>query len=612
MAANVKRVAAVLVSIVWLSLIVVLLAGFFVPGLREVLPAQVREFTDPESLRERLDDLTDSVAEGVDALFPTEPEAIETTTPDSAPSTPSTARPVPETPTAAPPTAEPATPSPPPAMGTEGAPGDDATPQVSEQPLSITVAVAGQAELRSAPSEDADFIGLVATGGTITVNGIDPTGRWYRSEDGVWIAADDLVDAPLDQVPVVMTETQQPTVESGEQPAQAETPAATQTVQLVATQAIVELDANLRSGPGIEFDRVDGVNSGEEVSVVGQSADGEWYLLENGVWLFAALVVEAVDVPVVPDDDASDPLPTQEADTEQPETDTEQPDAEDEQPETDTAQPDAEDEQLDTDTEQPDAEDEQPETDTEQPDAEDEQLDTDTEQPDAEDEQPETDTEQPDADDEQPDAEGEEPQPVVNAPLGANLRSGPGVQFDRIEGLEQGDFLIVVAQDPDGDWLKLENGLWIFATLVDNVPEDLPVEPEEATAAETDDAGADDETPDESSAPADEAETDSTDNDDTQPPDSSEDEQTDEDEQVVLATVNTDANLRNGPGLDSTFVDSVVAGTQVTIIGRSDDDQWLQLDNGHWIFAALVDIVPTEAEEDADANDEADDTGAQG
>ncbi len=556
MAANVKRVAAVLVSIVWLSLIVVLLAGFFVPGLREVLPAQVREFTDPEALRERLDDLTDSVAEGVDALFPTEPEAIETTTPDSAPATPSTATPVPETPTAAPPTAEPATPSPPPAMGTEGAPGDDATPQVSEQPVSITVAVAGQAELRSAPSEDADFIGLVATGGTITVNGIDPTGRWYRSEDGVWIAADDLVDAPLDQVPVVMTETQLPTVESGEQPAQAETPAATQTVQLVATQAIVELDANLRSGPGIEFDRVDGVNSGEEVSVVGQSADGEWYLLENGVWLFAALVVEAIDVPVVPDDDASDPLPTQEADTEQPETDTEQPDAEDEQPETDT--------------------------------------------------------EQPDADDEQPDAEGEEPQPVVNAPLGANLRSGPGVQFDRIEGLEQGDFLIVVAQDPDGDWLKLENELWIFATLVDNVPEELPVEPEEATAAETDDAGADDETPDDPSAPADEAETDSTDKDDTQPPDSSEDEQTDEDEQVVLATVNTDANLRNGPGLDSTFVDSVVAGTQVTIIGRSDDDQWLQLDNGHWIFAALVYIVPTEAEEDADANDEADDTGAQG
>ena len=573
MAANVKRVAAVLVSIVWLSLIVVLLAGFLVPGLQEVLPAQVREFTDPEALRERLNNLTDSVAEGVGALFPTEPEAIETTTPDPSPSTPSTATPVPETPTAemptaAPPTAEPATPSPP-AMGTEGVPGDDATPQVSEQPVSITVAVAGQAELRSAPSEDADFIGLVATGGTITVNGIDPTGRWYRSEDGVWIAADYLVDAPLDQVPVVMAETQ-PTVESGEQPAQAATPAATQTVQLAAAQAIIELDANLRSGPGIEFDRVDGVNSGEEVSVVGQSADGEWYLLDSGAWLFSALVVEAVDVPVVPDDDASDLLPTQEADTEQPETDTEHRAAE-------------------TNTEQ--RKDEQPETNTEQPDADDAQ---------------------PDAEDEQIDAENEEPRPVVNAPLGANLRSGPGVQFDRIEGLEQGEFLIVVAQDPDGNWLKLENGLWLFATLVDNVPEDLPVEPEEATDAETDDAGADDETPDESSAPADEAETDSTDTDDAQPPDSSEDEQAVEDEQVVLATVNIDANLRNGPGLDSTFVDSVVAGTQVTIIGRSDDDQWLQLDSGHWIFAALVDIVPTEAEEDADANDEADDTGAQG
>ena len=319
MVANVKRVVAVLVSIVWLSLIVVLVAGFFVPAIQEVLPPQVREFTDLEALREWLGSLTDSLATDISALIPTEPEATETPTPDSALSTPPTATPWPATPTAATPIAatpiaESATPSPTAAMDS----GDDGKPQVAVQPVSITVAVARQAKLYSAPSEDADLIGLVATGGTVTVNGKDPTGRWYRLEEDVWIGGDELVDAPQDQVPVVVAETQQPTPESGEQPTQTETPAATPTVQLAAVQAVVRLDANLRSGPGIEFERVDGVFAGDELSVVGQSADGEWYLLDRDAWLFTALVVEAVDVPVVSEDGAADLTPSPETDEEQP------------------------------------------------------------------------------------------------------------------------------------------------------------------------------------------------------------------------------------------------------------------------------------------------------
>ena len=606
MVANVKRVVAVLVSIVWLSLIVVLVAGSFVPAIQEVLPPQVREFTDLEALREWLGSLTDSLATDISALIPTEPEATETPTPDSALSTPPTATPWPATPTAATPIAatpiaESATPSPTAAMDS----GDDGKPQVAVQPVSITVAVARQAKLYSAPSEDADLIGLVATGGTVTVNGKDPTGRWYRLEEDVWIGADELVDALQDQVPVVVAETQQPTPESGEQPTQTETPAATPTVQLAAVQAVVRLDANLRSGPGIEFERVDGVFAGDELSVVGQSADGEWYLLDRDAWLFTALVVEAVDVPVVSEDGAADLTPS-------PETDEEQPEADEEQPETDEEQPEADEEQPETDEEQPETDEEQPETDEEQPEAGEEQPEADEEQPEAGEEQPEADEEQPEAGEEQPEADDGQPQPVVIAPLGANLRSGPGVEFDRVEGIEQGQVLTVVAQDSGGDWLKLDSGLWIFAALVDNLPEDLPVESEEGTDDETDDAGEDGETP----APTDEAEPENTDTDDTQPSDEPEDEQdaqTDEDEQPVLATVNTDANLRNGPGLDSTIVDSVPAGTQLSITGRSDDEQWLQLDNDQWIFAALVDFPATEAQEDAGVDEGGEDeTGAQG
>ena len=78
-----------------------------------------------------------------------------------------------------------------------------------------------------------------------------------------------------------------------------------------------------------------------------------------------------------------------------------------------------------------------------------------------------------------------------------------------MEGIEQGQVLTVVAQDSGGDWFKLDSGLWIFAALVDNVPEDLPVESEEGTDDETDDAGEDSETP----APTDEAEPENTDTD---------------------------------------------------------------------------------------------------
>ena len=597
MAGIVKRIAAVLVSIVWLSLILVLLAGFFVPDLHELLPAPVREITEPEALREQWANFTNSLAEAIGVQAPAEPEVIPTATPDPAVSAPPTATPVPETPTVAPPTAQPATPTTAPSMSSDA----DDQPEAAETSVAVSVSEDRQADLRSAPSEDADVIGLVAAGGTVTVTARDSTGRWYRLEDGTWIDADDLVDAPQDQLPVVMVESLQPPEGPEESSPPSEEDTTSPPTQLEAVTAVVNADSNLRAGPGTDFDRVDGVNFGEEVSVVGISADGEWYLLESGDWLFAALLVDAVDVPVVTEDTVSDELTT--ADTEQ----------------------------IDTGDDQAPAGTEQPDTETEQPETGDEQTETET--------------------------DAEQLQPVVIAPLGANLRAGPGVEFDRVDGVEEGEVLTIVAQDEGGDWLKLEDGSWIFAALVNNVPADLPVDSGEAMEAETDETGADDETTDETTPPdasddeqdvqaGDDAQDEQTDEDeqdtqtdedeqdeqtdedeqdtqtdedeqdeqtdedeqDTQTDEDEQDEQTDEDEQdtqeeaeqIVLATVNTDANLRNGPGLDATIVDSAPVGTQVTIVARSDDDQWLQLDNGYWIFATLVDILPAEEDENAD------------
>ncbi len=569
MAVILKRIVAVLVSILWLSLIVVLLAGTFVPGFREALPPQVREFTDTDELRELLQNFSDSLPGDLGALIPTVPEATATPTSAAAVTAPPTATRVSATPTASPPTTAPATPSPTPTSDAE----EDEQPVVEEVvPVSVTVSL--QAELRTAPSEVADVIGLVAIGGTVFIDGRDSAGNWYRLEDGTWISADALVAAPQEQVPVVTAETQQASTEVEAQPTQTEVPAATPIVQLEAVQALVSLDANLRSGPGTDFERVDGVFAGDEVSVVGQSADGEWYLLDGSAWLFAALVVEAVDVPVVSEDGVG----------------------------------------------------------VQQAEGGEEQAGGDEEQVEGDDEQAEGDEQQVEGDEEQ--VEGVELQPTsfVNAPLGANLRSGPGVQFERVEGIQQGASLTVVAQDASGDWLKLDSGLWIFAALVDDVPEYLPVDTGEETSTEADDAGEEDEALEEASAldEVDEApeetpaldEEDGADNgetDGTLPPDESEDvqgeqtedEQTEDEAPAVLATVNTDANLRNGPGLEATIVASVLAGTQVTVIGRSEDGQWLHLGDDQWIFATLVDIPTTEEEEEeetgADGGSEADD-----
>ncbi|MFO7632852.1 MAG: helix-turn-helix domain-containing protein [Caldilinea sp.] len=60
------------------------------------------------------------------------------------------------------------------------------------------------------------------------------------------------------------------------------------------------------------------------------------------------------------------------------------------------------------------------------------------------------------------------------------------------------------------------------------------------------------------------------------------------------ATVITAANLRQGPSTDFPIVGAAVEGQELTIIGRSADSTWYQLENGAWIFAQLVDNAPAE------------------
>ncbi len=55
---------------------------------------------------------------------------------------------------------------------------------------------------------------------------------------------------------------------------------------------------------------------------------------------------------------------------------------------------------------------------------------------------------------------------TVMAERGANIRSGPGREHGIVTVLPQGHLVAYVAASEDGEWLKLEDGNWIFAPLV--------------------------------------------------------------------------------------------------------------------------------------------------
>lgn len=62
---------------------------------------------------------------------------------------------------------------------------------------------------------------------------------------------------------------------------------------------------------------------------------------------------------------------------------------------------------------------------------------------------------------------------VANA--SANLRGGPGTDYDVVGQTQPGQALAVVARSRAGDWYRLDDGAWIAAFLVDNAPINLSI-----------------------------------------------------------------------------------------------------------------------------------------
>ena len=154
--------------------------------------------------------------------------------------------------------------------------------------------------------------------------------------------------------------------------------------------------------------------------------------------------------------------------------------------------------------------------------------------------------------------------PVINTTVNAeaNLRSGPGTNFEVVSQATPGQPVQIAAVSEDGGWYLLATGAWIATFLVDEQPANVPVVNDQILAAIQGTLPEPTPTPEATPVPA-----------ATQP---------------VSPTVTVDANLRSGPGTTFEVLGGTVTGQAVNIVGRNADGTWFRLDNGGWVLGTLV------------------------
>jgi len=213
----------------------------------------------------------------------------------------------------------PATPTPT-VAATDEAPAAGATDSGSTDAMAppasdAQVTVLGEMNIRGGPGTDYEVIGDAVAGEAFAITGKNEEGNWwqidFRGEPG-WIFAPYVVAADAEDVPVVgmaMAETPVPDEETTE--------TSPPTEDAIVT---VDGDLNVRSGPGEEYDRIGGATAGEEFVITGKSEDGEWWQIDfddQTGWIYApfATAANAENVPIVRDSMTETPAP---ADTTEP------------------------------------------------------------------------------------------------------------------------------------------------------------------------------------------------------------------------------------------------------------------------------------------------------
>ena len=314
------------------------------------------------------------------------------------------------------------------------------------------------------------------------------------------------------------------------------TPTIAATPELTATESLTDstqapitatanITANLRAGASIDFDIVDTISPGAEVEVLGTSADGLWYFLSSANWIFGNLVDNAPDDVAVATDALIAETTQAAADRAAAEAEEATEEATEETPGGDATGDEA---APADDASSPATDEPAPDEEADEPAATDEPLLEATPEADAEtDQTPEEAT---------TDEAVAEPAPLPpTVRVDANLRAGPGTDFELVGGTITGAELDIVGRNTDGSWYLLSNGGWVSGTLVVNPPanEDVDVVADDASPFLTPDEAA------ETDAPA------------TDPASDAEDAAPQEDAPILVPTPTPEAEASAGSGRDS-------------------------------------------------------------
>lgn len=217
----------------------------------------------------------------------------------------------------------------PPVTGTPGVTGTEAvTPSAAPTatPIDInalpvvTVTVPVTANIRSAPSLDAEIAETVPGSTVLTVIAQNAAGDWLLLLDGNWIAvavfgaappglpaANDALIAALREAAANATPTPTPLP-----PPPTATPTATPTLPpFTPANVTATTNANLRTGPGTTFNIVGNTTFGQALVVTARDATGGWLLLDSGNWIAVQLVDGLPPVATIPVfDPNAPPTPT--------------------------------------------------------------------------------------------------------------------------------------------------------------------------------------------------------------------------------------------------------------------------------------------------------------
>ena len=186
-------------------------------------------------------------------------------------------------------------------------------------PESVQATTTTTANVRVGPTTNDEIADTLPAGATVELVGVTEDGLWYLLGSGAWLfnsLADPApTDLPLATPELIAEVEEQAAADTSPEPAAEATPAPTETSADEAPAAAdsppagdgaastVTVDANLRAGPSTEFEVIGGTVTDQAITIIGQNEAGDWYLLDNGGWVFATLVVNPpADLPVVPDD----------------------------------------------------------------------------------------------------------------------------------------------------------------------------------------------------------------------------------------------------------------------------------------------------------------------